>query len=204
MGEVFNGSISYVADYQNHVEGLFNYPMFFTLHNVYGDGASMYNIRVTYNSEQAAFKDVDALGSFMNNHDNSRWLANWPGKISGFKSAVTFAMTARGIPFFYYGDEQYFSGGNDPANRESLWNAMNTQSEMYQYVAKINKARKAAQVWNFPYIERWVTDSFFAYSHGEMMVMTTNSNNTLDLSVTYHPYKNGDVVCNIFWPNDDC
>jgi alpha-amylase len=90
MGEVFNGSIGYVADYQNHVEGLFNYPMFFTLHNVYGDGASMYNIRVTYNSEQAAFKDVDALGSFMNNHDNSRWLANWPGKISGFKSAVTF------------------------------------------------------------------------------------------------------------------
>lgn len=75
---------------------------------------------------------------------------------------------------------------------------------MYQYVAKINKARKAAQVWNFPYIERWVADTFFAYSHGEMMVMTTNSNNTLDLSVTYHPYKNGDVVCNIFWPNDDC
>ena len=48
MGEVFNGSISYVADYQNHVEGLFNYPMFFTLHSVYGDGQSMYAIRTTY------------------------------------------------------------------------------------------------------------------------------------------------------------
>jgi glycosidase len=41
----------------------------------------------------------------MNNHDNSRWLANWPGKFAGFKAAVVFAMTARGIPFFYYGDE---------------------------------------------------------------------------------------------------
>lgn len=38
MGEVFNGDIGFVADYQNHVEGLFNYPMFFTLHNVFGSG----------------------------------------------------------------------------------------------------------------------------------------------------------------------
>jgi len=48
MGEVFNSNIGYVADYQNHVEALFNYPMFWTLHSVYGDGASMYNIRTTY------------------------------------------------------------------------------------------------------------------------------------------------------------
>lgn len=38
MGEVFNGDIGFVADYQNHVEGLFNYPMFFTLHDVFGSG----------------------------------------------------------------------------------------------------------------------------------------------------------------------
>ena len=53
-------------------------------------------------------------------------------------------MTARGIPFFYYGDEQFFNGCNDPLNRESLWNAMDPNSSMYQYVTKINKARKAA------------------------------------------------------------
>lgn len=48
MGEVFNGDIGFVADYQKHVDGLFNYPMFFTLHNVYGSGSSMYDIRTTY------------------------------------------------------------------------------------------------------------------------------------------------------------
>lgn len=131
MGEVFNGDAGYVGDYQNHVTALFNYPMFFTLHDVYGSGNSMYSIRTLYNLEETKFNDVDALGSFMNNHDNSRWLSNFPGNIPGFKNAVTFAMTARGIPFFYYGDEQYFSGGNDPANRESLWDAMNTNSDMY-------------------------------------------------------------------------
>jgi hypothetical protein len=31
MGEVFNGNTGYVGDYQNHLTGVFNYPMFFTI-----------------------------------------------------------------------------------------------------------------------------------------------------------------------------
>ena len=91
---------------------------------------------------------------------------------------MTFAMTARGIPFFYYGGEQGFSGGNDPANRESLWNQMNTSAEVYEMVAKINKARKTAKPWNFDYMERYVLDSFFSYSFGDMLVIVTNSEST--------------------------
>ena len=52
---------------------------------------------------------------------------------------------------------------------------MNTNSEIYQMVAKINKARKAAQPWNFDYVERYVLDSFFSYSFGDMLIMLTNS-----------------------------
>ena len=114
MGECFNGNVDYVSDYQNYVTGLFNYPMFFTTRDVFGSAKhSMYEFRNRYDEETGKFKDIDALGSFMDNHDNARFLstgASW----SGFKSAMTFAMTARGIPFFYYGGEQGFSGGNDP------------------------------------------------------------------------------------------
>jgi len=130
----------------------------------------------------------------MDNHDNARFLShtnNW----AAFKSAITFALTARGIPFFYYGDEQGFNGGNDPANRESLWNAMNTQAEVYQYVAKINKARKAAQIWNYPYVERYVLDNFFAFSKGDMLVLTTNSQTTVNVQMPYLPYAPGTEVC---------
>lgn len=125
---------------------------------------------------------------------------NW----AAYKSAILFSMTARGIPFFYYGDEQGFNGGNDPANRESLWNAMDTNADVYQYVAKINKARKSAQVWDHPYVERYVTDSFFAFSKGDMLVMLTNSSNTVSLQMPYIPYAPGTEVCNIFWPTVDC
>jgi len=51
MGEVFNGSVPYVADYQNHLSALFNYPMFFALHDVYGSGNSMFSIRSLYAEE---------------------------------------------------------------------------------------------------------------------------------------------------------
>ena len=42
MGEVFNGDPAYAGDYQNYVTSLFNYPMFFTIRDVFGSGQSMY------------------------------------------------------------------------------------------------------------------------------------------------------------------
>jgi alpha-amylase len=143
MGEVYNEDPAYVGGYQPSVTALFNYPMYFKIRDVFAYNKSMFEFRIMYDTEDSLFTDVDALGSFMNNHDNPRFLSitsNW----AAFKSAITFAMTARGIPFFYYGDEQGFNGGNDPACRESLWNAMDTNAEVYQYVAKINKARKSS------------------------------------------------------------
>lgn len=54
-------------------------------------------------------------------------------------TAIT--LTFIGIPMIYYGQEQLYGGGNDPQNRESLWQAMNTGSEMYKYIKVINNAR---------------------------------------------------------------
>lgn len=35
----------------------------------------MTNIQSVYNEEDAAFNDVDALGLFVDNHDNARFLS---------------------------------------------------------------------------------------------------------------------------------
>ena len=85
----------------------------------------MFEIRSRYNEEEAHFKDVDALGIFVDNHDNARFMHLYDD-VTKLKSALTFALTSRGIPYFYYGDEQSFSGGDDPGCRESLWQDMNT------------------------------------------------------------------------------
>jgi len=104
MGECFNGDNAYVGDYQNYVTGLFNYPMYYSIKDVWMSGKSMYTIRDRFNAESSTFKDIDALGIFVDNHDNARFLHS-QGDKKKFQNAIVFALTARGIPFYYYGSE---------------------------------------------------------------------------------------------------
>ena len=104
MGEAFNGDPRYVGDYQNYLTAVFNYPMYYTINNIWMNQQSMYQIRDRYNEEQNSFRDIDALGVFVDNHDNARFL-HGNGDVKMFKNALAFALTSRGIPFVYYGSE---------------------------------------------------------------------------------------------------
>lgn len=68
---------------------------------------------------------------------------------------------------------------------------MDTDSEMYKFVATINKARQAAQGWAYDYVERYVLDNFFAYSFGDMLVLSTNNSEYMEISMPYLPYSAG-------------
>jgi alpha-amylase len=85
MGECFNGDPAYVGPYQNYVTGMFNYPMYYTIGNVFGGHSSMYNIRNRYDNEGKYFKDIDALGVFVDNHDNPRFLHNYSNNKTGLR-----------------------------------------------------------------------------------------------------------------------
>ena len=107
--------------------------MYFTIRQVFQDGKSMRLIADRWKSQEKVFPDPDALGLFVDNHDNPRFLYGNPDWRL-FKSALAFTLTARGIPVFYYGSEQAFSGGADPKNREPLWNSLNREHEIYKFV----------------------------------------------------------------------
>ena len=81
---------------------------------------------------------------------------------------------------------------------------MNTGSDFYDIIAKTNAQRKASEICDQEYVERYVDDSFFAYSRGEFLVALTNNGQTQQRQVTYHPFNEGDTVCNIFYPTTDC
>jgi glycosidase len=52
-------------------------------------------------------------------------------------------MTEEGIPCLYYGTEQEFAGGNDPSNREVLWNTgFDTSGDTFRHFAKLARLRK--------------------------------------------------------------
>ena len=178
MGEVFNGSIDYVGGYSYFVTAVFNYPFFFTIRNVWQGGQSMYNIRSTLDAMKPKFKDLDALGIFVDNHDNARFL-NGNHNTNRFKNALAFSLTFTGIPFVYYGDEQGYAGGNDPYCRETLWNDMNENSDLYKFIKTTVTARKAHKIWNQPHVERYVDDNFYAFTRGDVFIATTNTDNTI-------------------------
>lgn len=55
---------------------------------------------------------------------------------------------------------------------------MNTSTDFYGIIGKVNAQRKVSEIWNSEYVERYVDESFFAYSKGEFLVALTNNSQT--------------------------
>jgi alpha-amylase len=84
-----------------------------------------------------------AMVSFIDNHDVQRFLFDAPGGEPALKAALVFLLTEDGIPCIYYGTEQGFDGGNDPANREPLWWAdYRTDGDLFVHTATLNRVRR--------------------------------------------------------------
>lgn len=66
------------------------------------------------------------------------------------------------------------------------------------------QAREKTQWFKYEQIQRYSDAQFYAFSRGSSLFVSTNQKNQVAKTITYHPYKNGDVICNIFWYNSDC
>lgn len=44
----------------------------------------------------------------------------------------------------------------------------------------------------------------YAFSRGKVFILTSNSTNEFELSVSYHPFEENEIVCNVFDLNNDC
>jgi len=205
VGEVFDSRISYVAGYQGPVSSTLSYPLYFSLTNGFARKQSLNQIQTTLQQYNQYFSDVSILGTFLENHDNPRFL-NIQSDKALYKAALTFTVMAAGIPIIYYGAEQSFHGGADPNNREALWTSnFNTNAEIYQFLKQIITFRKAQNIQSLQQIQRYSDDNFYAFTRGNVFVATTNvgsNGNQIVRTITYHPYANGTKICNLFFPTD--
>ena len=133
-----------------------------------------------------------ALVNFMDNHDVARFLFEAQGDKDVLRNALVLLMTEEGIPCLYYGTEQDFAGGNDPANREVLWSTgFSTSGDTFRHFAKLARTRVAYEalrrgdtnvVWSSSHVggeedagiiayERTGGDAFDAYA---LVVINTN------------------------------
>lgn len=179
FGEVWHGSPSYIADYQNYMWSVLDFPMYYTIQSVFAYGGSCGQLHNLF-SEDSVYPDPYKLVTFVDSHDVARFLNRAGNDYQKLKLALAFLMTARGIPCVYYGTEQGFNGGNDPNNREVLFNNFDSAHELYQYIRKLTDIRSTCEpLRRGTQHEMWVDDQVYAYSRmtpaDEVIVVLNNS-----------------------------
>ena len=199
IGEAFRGDVNYVADYQNHLDSVFNYPLYYTIESSFC--GSFRNLEGYWFNSRPIFPEPEYVSTFVENHDNPRFLYRCNNRAK-FTNAVVFSLLWEGVPVFYYGGEQYYAGGEDPNNREPLWDNYNTNSELYKILGKVHDLRKKVEIWNLEIVQRYADDNFYSFSRGNVLACFTNTI-SLQRTITYHAYNEGDKLCNIL-DTDDC
>jgi alpha-amylase len=157
FGESFDGNDDLNGSYtlNQEVDSTFYFSQKFNVFDaVFKNGGPTQNIVDQFNRKQTKYASVpnddgigiaarDAMVNFMDNHDVTRFLFDKPSP-PALRNALAYLLTEDGIPCIYYGTEQELLGGNDPYNRERLWDTgFRTDSETFQWIKKLIQIRMA-------------------------------------------------------------
>ncbi|KAK7744211.1 hypothetical protein SLS53_003732 [Cytospora paraplurivora] len=142
LGEVLTGEIDDFCPYQTegYLPGMPNYLEYYPLISVF-NGGQMTKLASMREEARASCSDTLALGSFVENHDMPRF-AHYNSDMAIANNAMAYIILNDGIPLVYQGQEQHYSGGDTPDNREALWlSGYNTSAELYVTAKTLNKVR---------------------------------------------------------------
>jgi neopullulanase len=129
IGEVFHPDPSVTSFFvggQKRFDGIdtevttvFDYPLYFTLRDVLLRDAPAGRIADLLRHD-SLYTRPDELVTFFANHDVPRFAGAEGSSLAKLKLAFALALTLRGIPQLYYGDEIGMLGGGDPDNRRDF------------------------------------------------------------------------------------
>ncbi|KAI1503143.1 glycoside hydrolase family 13 protein [Biscogniauxia marginata] len=144
LGEVYDGDPSVFPDWLNYVSGLLNYPAYYWITRAFqSTSATMTELLNGINTMKGSM-ETTVLGTFMENHDQARFASLTSDKALA-KNAIALTILMDGTPIIYQGQEQGFSGAEDPNNREALWTSgYATTGDLYAWIARLNAVRRAA------------------------------------------------------------
>jgi len=144
----------------DQLDSAFYFPQYFqAIRDVFQQAQSTDRIQALWEQRTTTWGTVAPSGgidiapadipvNFVDNHDVPRFLydvehLDLDVQLALLRNALVFLYTAPGVPCLYYGTEQNFRGGNDPANREDLWDSgYDTSGETFQWIARLAKVRR--------------------------------------------------------------
>jgi alpha-amylase len=180
FGEIFDGNDELLGHYtkNNRLDSVFYFShKFQVFDDVFKRGQPTRKIEDLYNARQVNYgtqghprgvtdsngqplAPTKVLVNFLDNHDVARFLWNFD-QVDALRAALFYLMTMDGIPCIYYGTEQDFNGGNDPANRENMWlrNGFDTTGETFRHTKRLIELRKQyAPLRRGDFVLRWTSE----------------------------------------------
>ncbi len=174
FGEAFDGDDELIGSYTKpgRLDSVFYFSQkYWVFQEVFARGGATEQIRRLYEMRDVNYGTEpqqrgigvaprDVLVNFIDNHDVPRFLFERPDEDgpSVLRAALAYLLTEDGIPCIYYGTEQDYSGGNDPANREPLWwSNYSTDGATFRWIAELTRIRR----------------SYRALTHGDFEIVYT-------------------------------
>ncbi|MFC5408437.1 glycoside hydrolase family 13 protein [Larkinella bovis] len=152
------------------------------------------------------YTDPQKLVTFLDNHDTDRFLSVIGEDLAKFKMGVTWLLTTRGIPSWYYGTEVLMKNtknpsdaevrrdfpGGFPGDRENKFTAQGRSSrenDAFNFVKKLANYRKNNPVLQsgklMQYVPELGTYVYFRYDASKTVMVATNSTeNEIELDMS--------------------
>ncbi|KAI0655767.1 glycoside hydrolase family 13 protein [Cubamyces menziesii] len=182
IGEVLHNETDYVSAYTQVLDSVLDYPTWFPLVAAFQTtGGNLSALAATVQQAQSSYKKGEFMtGSFLENHDQPRFPSLTQDQAL-IENAMTWPFVQDGVPIMYYGQEQSYAGGPDPANREALWLSGYVEDKpLVKQVQALNAARKAAISANSNFLNTGAkflstgSESSMAVSKPPMLALLTN------------------------------
>ncbi|HEY6230559.1 MAG TPA: alpha-amylase family glycosyl hydrolase [Pyrinomonadaceae bacterium] len=169
---------------------MLDFPLNTAIRSVFASNANFSEIDAVINQEATNFTWKEDLVTFIDNHDMARFLSV-NNNNNRLHEAMSFVLTARGVPCIYYGTEQYLhndtSGGTDPYNRPMM-PGFSTSTTAYTLTNKLSTLRRSNPA--IPYgsmTQRWINNDVYIYErkfYGSTVLVAINKNETSSYSIS--------------------
>ncbi|GAA4454719.1 glycoside hydrolase family 13 protein [Nibrella saemangeumensis] len=147
-------------------------------------------------AQDAVYADPMKLVTYLDNHDENRYLSVIGDDLDKYKMGVTWLLTTRGIPSLYYGTEilmknfkdptdaevrRNFPGGF-PGDRENKFTAAGRsrrENEAFDFVRKLANYRRATPALHSGKLMQYIPQdglyTYFRYDNNKTVMVATNT-----------------------------
>jgi alpha-amylase len=218
FGEVLDHSDARCGSYTGTMGGgpfkldsVLDYPLYFKINSIFAKGTGSTRQILEHDRAIAANYDPVAqnqLVTFLDNHDQPRFLSIPGATTDRLKVALAFLYTARGIPCLYYGTEQAFNGGKDPWNREDMFagqfegglsrgDNFNMTHPLFQFVARLNNFRRL-----YPALQTGVQSNLWSDANGPGLFACTRRLGAQEVLVVFNTADTNQTLppCQTIYP----